>query len=68
MTESAIEQGMRRARCPGRLEVVSRNPLVVLDGGHNLDGVKKLAESVAELWGSKKVGVVYGVMKDKDYP
>ena len=68
LTESAIEQGMWRARWPGRLEVVSRNPLVVLDGGHNLDGVKKLAESVAELWGDKKVGVVYGVMKDKDYP
>jgi dihydrofolate synthase/folylpolyglutamate synthase len=68
LTEPAIRQGMWRAKWAGRLEVVSRDPLVVLDGGHNLDGVKKLTESVAELWGNKKVGVVYGVMKDKDYP
>jgi dihydrofolate synthase/folylpolyglutamate synthase len=68
LTESAIGEGMWRARWPGRLEAVSQDPLVVLDGGHNLDGVKKLAESVAELWGDKKVGIVYGVMKDKDYP
>jgi dihydrofolate synthase/folylpolyglutamate synthase len=44
----------------------------VLDGGHNRDGVAKLAESVRGLWGGgeggKKIGVVYGVMKDKDYP
>jgi dihydrofolate synthase/folylpolyglutamate synthase len=68
LTESAIRSGMGRARWPGRLEVIARSPLVVLDGGHNLDGVKKLAESVVELWGSRKVGVVYGVMKDKNYP
>jgi dihydrofolate synthase/folylpolyglutamate synthase len=44
--------------------------LIVLDGGHNRDGVSKLAESVYELWGrkGKKIGIVYGVMKDKDYP
>jgi dihydrofolate synthase/folylpolyglutamate synthase len=70
---------MRAARWPGRLEIVSRfscfscAPLVVLDGGHNRDGVAKLAESVRGLWGGggekgKKIGVVYGVMKDKDYP
>jgi dihydrofolate synthase/folylpolyglutamate synthase len=67
LTELAIRQGMWHAHWPGRLEVVSRDPLVVLDGGHNLDGIRKLAESVTELWGDKKLGVVYGVMKDKDY-
>jgi dihydrofolate synthase/folylpolyglutamate synthase len=70
LTDSAVREGMRAARWPGRLEIVSRSPLVVLDGGHNRDGVAKLAESVRELWGGKgkKIGVVYGVMKDKDYP
>jgi dihydrofolate synthase/folylpolyglutamate synthase len=70
LTESAIREGMRAARWPGRLEIVSRSPLVVLDGGHNRDGVSKLTGSVLGLWGGKgkKIGVVYGVMKDKDYP
>jgi dihydrofolate synthase/folylpolyglutamate synthase len=68
LTEPAIRAGMRDARWPGRLEIVSRSPLVVLDGGHNADGVAKLAESAGELWGGRKIGLVYGAMRDKDYP
>ncbi|GHV35176.1 bifunctional folylpolyglutamate synthase/dihydrofolate synthase [Synergistales bacterium] len=68
LTEEAIREGMKNARWPGRLEILKRDrPLLVLDGGHNIDGVTKLSESVRELWGDKKIGVVYGVMKDKDY-
>ncbi|MDR1379246.1 MAG: bifunctional folylpolyglutamate synthase/dihydrofolate synthase [Synergistaceae bacterium] len=67
LTDSAIRSGMLNARWPGRLEVVSRNPSIVLDGGHNLDGVEKLAASLTEIWGYKKMGIVYAVMKDKDY-
>ncbi|MDR3231245.1 MAG: bifunctional folylpolyglutamate synthase/dihydrofolate synthase [Synergistaceae bacterium] len=68
LTEPAIRAGLLSARWPGRLEIVSRAPTVVLDGGHNLDGVTKLVESLAELWGDRRIGLVYGVMKDKDYP
>ena len=72
LTEDTIRAGILNARWPGRLEIVSggggKSPLVVLDGGHNPDGVAKLAESVTELWGDKKIGVVYAAMKDKDYP
>jgi dihydrofolate synthase/folylpolyglutamate synthase len=72
LTDSAIRDGMKAAFWPGRLEILSRPrpPLIVLDGGHNRDGVSKLAESVRELWGEKgkRIGIVYGVMKDKDYP
>jgi dihydrofolate synthase/folylpolyglutamate synthase len=68
LTDSAIRAGMANTRWPGRLEIFSRDPLIVLDGGHNPDGVEKLAVSLAEIWGNKKTGIVYGVMKDKDYP
>jgi dihydrofolate synthase/folylpolyglutamate synthase len=68
LTDSAICAGMLDARWPGRLEIFSRDPMIVLDGGHNVDGVKKLAASLAEIWGHKKMGIVYGAMKDKDYP
>ncbi|GHV45673.1 bifunctional folylpolyglutamate synthase/dihydrofolate synthase [Synergistales bacterium] len=69
LTEDAVREGMKNAAWPGRLEVLRLGrKLLVLDGGHNIDGVTKLSESVKELWGDKKIGVVYGVMKDKDYP
>jgi dihydrofolate synthase/folylpolyglutamate synthase len=70
LTEDAIRKGMLNARWPGRLEIMPRcegGPLVVLDGGHNPDGVAKLVDSAAELWAGKKIGVVYAAMKDKDY-
>ncbi|MDR2522379.1 MAG: bifunctional folylpolyglutamate synthase/dihydrofolate synthase [Synergistaceae bacterium] len=67
LTDETVRAGIGNAHWPGRLEIVSRDPLVVLDGGHNPDGVKKLAESAAELWNGKKIGVVCGMMKDKEY-
>ena len=71
LTEETIRAGILNARWPGRLEVISQTaeePLLVLDGGHNQDGVVKLVESAAELWRDKKIGIVYAAMKDKDYP
>lgn len=67
VTPEAIQRGMEDARWPGRLEVLSRDPLVVLDGGHNRDGVEKLVHSVKELWPEKKWSVVYTAMRDKEY-
>nr|MCR5347753.1 hypothetical protein [Fretibacterium sp.] len=67
VTPESIRQGMKDACWPGRLEVLSRDPLIVLDGGHNRDGVAKLVNSAAELWPGKKWGVVYAAMRDKEY-
>ena len=67
ITESSIREGMLKAKWSGRLEIVSREPLVILDGGHNFDGVRNLCESVKNLWSNRKFGVVYTAMKDKDY-
>lgn len=67
ITCSSIQKGMLNAKWPGRLEIVSKNPLIVLDGGHNYDGVMKLCMSVKELWPDKRIGVVYAAMRDKDY-
>ncbi len=67
ITEGAIREGMQKATWPGRLEIVSRNPLIILDGGHNMDGVKNLCRSIRELWPERNFAVVYAAMRDKDY-
>ena len=67
ITAESIREGMSSAAWPGRLEVVSREPYIILDGGHNLDGVANLCRSVRELWPGKIAGVVYAAMRDKDY-
>lgn len=67
MTEEKIYEGMNNATWPGRLEIISKEPLIIFDGGHNYDGVKKLCESVKILWPDKKIGVVYAAMRDKNF-
>ena len=67
ISPDSILNGMRKAAWPGRLEIISRNPVIILDGGHNYDGVKNLCESVKSLWPGKNFGVVYAAMRDKNY-
>ena len=67
ITNEKILEGMKKASWPGRLEIISREPLIVFDGGHNYDGVKNLCESLKSLWPNKKIGIVYGAMRDKNF-
>lgn len=63
-----IQQGIARARWPGRFEILRKNPPLILDGGHNPDGILRLVETVRTLYGEKKLALVFAAMKDKDYP
>ena len=67
LTEDSVRQGMGSATWPGRLELIAKNPAVILDGGHNFDGVANLCKSASELWPDKSIGIVYAAMRDKDY-
>jgi dihydrofolate synthase/folylpolyglutamate synthase len=64
--EEAVRQGLAAARWPGRLEVVSRAPLTILDGAHNPDGARALRLALEELLPGGKVALVTAVMADKD--
>ena len=64
--EPAIRTGLGRARWPGRLQIVRRDPVVVLDGAHNPDGARALASSLGALFGSAPVTFVLGIYADKD--
>lgn len=68
LTDSAIRKGLEKAKWPGRIEIINTtNPVLVLDGGHNPDGVSKLVDSVKMLWPGQSIGIVYAVMKDKEH-
>lgn len=61
----AIQEGIRRARWPGRLERVRRQPEIVLDGAHNPAGALALARHIRAFYSSRTVKLVYGAMRDK---
>jgi dihydrofolate synthase/folylpolyglutamate synthase len=65
--EAAIRRGLATVRWPGRLDVIASAPLTVLDGAHNLDGVKALGHELPALLAGRPVHVLFAVMGDKDW-
>ena len=65
ITDESIEKGIKDFFLPGRLECVSRNPLVILDAGHNEGAMKELSLSIKRE--GKKAVALCAFMKDKDY-
>ena len=66
ISDDAIVGGLQAVRWPGRLEVISNDPPVILDGAHNPEAAAALADTVAELAKKKPVGIVVGCLSDKD--
>jgi dihydrofolate synthase/folylpolyglutamate synthase len=60
-----IVQGVEQACWEGRLETVSRRPMVVLDGAHNEEGARELAAYARDFL-PRPLTLVFGMMKDKD--
>lgn len=67
ISENAIRAGLARASWPGRFEVLSRDPLLIVDGAHNPNGVEALVDTIRAYFPDQKINFVMGVMKDKDY-
>lgn len=65
--EQAIVRGIRQAVWPGRMEILSEDPFLMVDGAHNSNGIHALKESLAGLYPGEKFRFFMGVMADKDY-
>jgi dihydrofolate synthase/folylpolyglutamate synthase len=59
-------EGLRDTRWPGRMHVVSKEPLIILDGAHNPKAIRDLAQSIASDLNYRRLILVIGVMEDKD--
>lgn len=65
--DEAILQGLAEARIPARIEVLRRRPLLLVDGCHNPDGARVLAETLAKAQYEENLVGVLGMLADKDY-
>ncbi len=61
-----IAEGLKDVSWPGRMQVISREPLIILDGAHNPNAIKALARSITCGFAYKRLILVIGVMEDKD--
>lgn len=66
ISEEAIRKGLKTPRWPGRMHVVSRKPLLMLDGAHNPAAIGALMKSIARDVPYRRLIAVLGIMADKD--
>ena len=67
VTEAQLRKGLAEAHWPGRFTITKKHPLFIVDGAHNEDAVKRLAESIEFYFTNRKIIFIIGVLKDKEY-
>ena len=67
ISENAIRQGLKQVHWKGRFDVFSADPVVILDGAHNPDGIEALKYNLLEYFPDKKFVFIVGILRDKDY-
>ena len=66
ISKDAMAEGFKNAVNPARFEVLSKEPLIILDGAHNADGMLAFAKAVKKYTGGKKRVLLMGMLGDKD--
>lgn len=63
--EESIKAGLENVKWIGRMEKLNKNPMVVIDGAHNIDGIRTLKESIKEYFSYNKLILILGILGDK---
>jgi dihydrofolate synthase/folylpolyglutamate synthase len=62
-----VRRGLAKTNWPGRFQIISHRPTVVLDGAHNAAAAERLAAALREHFGKERLTLILGVLRDKDY-
>ena len=66
VTEDQIKEGLANTFMPVRMEVVSKSPLIIIDGSHNPEGVQNMVKSIPSLAENRPVHVLFACFTDKN--
>ena len=67
ITDEAVRNGLENTVWPVRFQVVADRPCIILDGAHNEEAAKRLAESIDFYFTNSRIIYIMGMLKDKDY-
>ena len=67
ITEDDIRQGFAYVVWPGRFQIIGREPLFLIDGGHNPQCIQALAQNITDYLPGRPLTILTGVLGDKDY-
>lgn len=65
INKEQIENSLQSVIWKGRLEILSKNPLVVIDGAHNIEGIKMLRNNIEKYFKYNNVYLLLGILADK---
>lgn len=65
ITPEAIKKGLSTVAFTGRFEILNRKPVILIDGGHNIDGITAFTNNIKMYFDDKKVVLFYGMLSDK---
>ena len=66
ISEEELAKGLAETYMPVRMEVVSNNPLIIIDGSHNPEGVQNMVTSLQNITQDKPIHVLFACFKDKN--
>lgn len=67
INDDIIKEGIKSARWPARMEILKKEPLLIFDGAHNVDGMECFVKNIRSLAENKKKIIILGMVKDKEY-
>jgi len=66
LTDLAVQEGIKNAYWPGRTEILSREPLLVMDGAHNKEGIEALLHTINRKFSNRRIHFLFAAVDDKD--
>lgn len=66
-SEEIIKNGIKAAQWEGRFQVLSKEPYFIIDGAHNVDAMKQLAQTIEKSFTNEPINFIIGVLKDKEH-
>lgn len=67
ISDENILNGIKDTMFPGRFQIFSKNPYIIVDGSHNVEGVETLKKGIEKYFGDKKIITLVSMVKDKNY-
>lgn len=66
ISQESLHEGLLKARQKGRFEIISEKPLTIIDGAHNILGMKSLKKTTTDILENKRILLCIGLLRDKD--
>ena len=67
LPEEAVRKGLKDVKWPGRFELLRKDPLFIIDGGHNPQCIEALVKNIDDYLAGRPLTVLTGVLGDKDF-